>query len=182
MRVCEREWEVGQQPRWVGGQSERFGNGLSHWRWRWGFRRTWRVGGWTMTAPTGPMPFLAMCTLIHNWPCSYLMCWRLWSSHPMVLFKSYGLVLDVTTHVDARTGLLSLIVMTHSTSASDLSPSHAQPQSDPLRFQCGCATHHAASHDVVPPPQWHSPTSCQEWVFGSLKLKLIEFEVVLNVD
>ena len=45
MRVCAREWEVGQWPRWVGGQSERFGNGSSCWRWRWGFRRPWRVRG-----------------------------------------------------------------------------------------------------------------------------------------
>ena len=49
MRVHEREWDVGWWPRWVGGWCERFGNGLSHRKWRWGFRRTWRVGGWTMT-------------------------------------------------------------------------------------------------------------------------------------
>ena len=40
--------------------------------------------------------------------------------------------------------------MTHSASASDPSPSHAQPQSDPLTFQCGCTMCHTVSHDVVP--------------------------------
>ena len=47
--------------------------------------------------------------------------------------------------------------MTHSTSASDPSPSHTQPQSDPPVFQPRCVMCHTVSHDLVPPPMYVHP-------------------------
>ena len=58
-KITKKKRKKSWQPRWVRGQSKRFGNGPSWRRKGWGFGSTWRVGGWTMTPSWHPITKLS---------------------------------------------------------------------------------------------------------------------------